>query len=66
MADIVEFPAKKAGGRLCVDCGEQIHPKRLRAQPDARRCTGCAHQRALDINRAEMAAGNKGIVIIKG
>ncbi len=36
-----ERPHEEDGVRLCLDCGEPIHPERLRAWPDAVRCVAC-------------------------
>ena len=33
---------------LCIDCGESISPKRLKAVPWASRCIGCADRNASD------------------
>ena len=66
MADVVPFPAAQAGGRLCVDCEEQIDPKRVRARPDTRRCLPCQRLRELQIRDAEIGSGDRGIIIIKG
>lgn len=34
-------PSVTAMGQPCLDCGEPIAPARLRAKPDAVRCTEC-------------------------
>lgn len=66
MAEIVSFPAEKAGGRICVDCDDQINPKRLRASPATRRCVRCEKLQEIRIRNAEIGASERGIVIIKG
>lgn len=33
------------GGKRCLECDEQIDPKRLRAKPDAQLCIECERAR---------------------
>ena len=47
MAEILFF----TGGQCCQECGEQIDPKRLKAQPDARKCIDCQLEREEEISR---------------
>ena len=47
MTNILSF----TGGKRCAECDEQISPKRLAAQPDARLCTACQQER--DMVRAK-------------
>lgn len=40
-ADLPEAEYDGAGRRICIDCGERISLRRLRAVPKAVRCTAC-------------------------
>lgn len=65
MGDLIPFPAARAGGRICVDCGEQIDPKRLRVISTARRCTACEMERAKRVAREAGPFGDHVPVIIQ-
>jgi hypothetical protein len=39
------------GGKRCIECGEQIPPKRVMAVPNARKCAPCQTQREVEVHR---------------
>lgn len=43
MGNVIGF----TDGKHCANCDEQISPKRLQANPDARLCTNCQKDRAM-------------------
>lgn len=45
MSNVVSFN----GGKRCIECDEQIDPKRLRVQPDAKKCTKCQENREQEV-----------------
>ena len=47
MTNVVPF----SGGKRCISCDEQIDPRRLRAQPDARKCITCASESETEVMR---------------
>lgn len=59
---VVEF----TGGKHCEDCDEQIPPRRVMAFPKATRCGPCQSAQDRRILQAVDAAGEHGIVIIRG
>lgn len=48
MTSIVTF----TGGKRCVECEDQISPKRLQANPGARLCTQCQEGRDMAMCKA--------------
>ena len=37
------------GGKRCIECAEQIDPKRLKVQPDARKCIQCQRAKESEV-----------------
>jgi len=52
-------------GRRCVDCDDQIDPKRVRISPSARRCRDCQTELEMRNQRALQGAREDDIVIIR-
>ena len=45
MTNIVSF----TGGKHCIECDEQIDPRRLKLQPEARKCIRCQQERENEV-----------------
>lgn len=53
------------GGKHCEDCDEQIDPRRLRINPNAKLCTSCEQDWELRQRTALNSAHASAVVIIR-
>jgi RNA polymerase-binding transcription factor DksA len=48
MTNVITF----TGGKRCIECDEQINPRRLRVLPGARKCRDCQEGREREFRTA--------------
>lgn len=41
LAQIAPVPNLRLGAVYCLDCGERVDPRRVRAMPNCQRCVDC-------------------------